>query len=85
MEYYPSDYNDISLYFYIYIKRGYINLNHIKTNNFPFTKDKIEDSNYELLTINKMGNEFFGKILIMEDNIMSSSPMNPDKNILSID
>ena len=85
MEYYPSDYNDISLYFYINIRRGYVNVNHIKTNNFPFTKDKIEDSNYESLTINKIGNEFFGKILIREDNIMSSSPMNPNKNILSID
>ena len=62
MEYYPSDYNDISLYFYINIKRGYINVNQIKTNNFPFTKDKIEDSKYESLTINKIGKEYFGKI-----------------------
>ena len=85
MEYYPSDYNDISLYFYINIKRGYINVNQIKTNNFPFTKDKIEDSKYESLTINKIGKEYFGKILIREDNIMSSSPMNPNKNIVSID
>ena len=85
MEYYPSDYNDISLFFYINLKRGYINVNHIKTNNFPFTKDKIEDSKYESLTINKIGNEYFGKILIREDNIMSSSPMNPNKNIVSID
>ena len=85
MEYFPSEYNDYLLYFYINLQRGVINLDHIITNNFPFTKDKIEDKNFKLLNINKIGNEYFGIMLINEKNNMSSSPMNPNKNILSID
>ena len=85
MEYFPSEYNDYLLYFYINLIRGVINLDHIITNNFPFTKDKIEENNNKVLNINKIGNEYFGTILIKENNIMSSSPMNPNKNVLSID
>ena len=85
MEYFPSEYNDYLLYFYINIFKGIISIDHIITNNFPYTKDKIEDKNYKNLNINKIGNEYFGTILIKENNQMSSSPMNPNKNILSID
>ena len=83
--YYPSEYNDYLLYFYLNVQRGVISLDHIITNNFPYTKDKIEDKNYKYLNINRIGNEYFGTILIKENNIMNSSPMNPNKNILLID
>ena len=85
MDYFPSEYNDYLLYFYINLFKGIISIDHILTNNFPYTKDKIEDKNYKNLNINKIGNEYFGTILIKENNQMSSSPMNPYKNILSID
>ena len=85
MEYYPSEYNDYLLYFYISLHRGVISIDHIITNNFPFTKDKKEENNNKILKINKIGNEYYGTILIKENNIMSSSPMNPNKNILSIE
>ena len=85
MNYFPSEYNDYLLYFYVNVKRGIISLNHIITNNFPFIKEKIEDQNYKSLKVNKIGNEYFGTMLVKEYNKMSSSPMNPNKNILNID
>ena len=84
--YYPSEYNGNILYFYLYIIRGNVKVSNFITNNFPFGDDQNgnNDNFFELLTINSIGNEYFGKILIKNLNKMNSSPMDAHKNIFQV-
>ena len=83
--YYPSEYNGQILYFYLYLIKGVIKLENYITNNFPLNKeDKKDDDDYfELININNIGNEYFGSILI-KNNELNSSPMDANKNIFLV-
>ena len=87
--YYPSEYSSNALYFYIYSIKGIIEVSNIVTNNFPYynkdkeKKEKENEETFELKSIKKIGNEYFGKIVIKNPNI-NSSPMNSNKNIILV-
>ena len=83
--YYPSKYNGPVLYFYLYLIRGIIKVSNFITNNFPFHHDEDnKDQIFKLLTINNIGNEYFGTVLINNNNKINSSPMDPNKNIFLV-
>ena len=85
--YYPADCNSNILYFYIYSIKGIIHVSNLVTNNFPFynlnEQKENDEETFELRSIKNIGNEYFGKIIIKDTNI-NSSPMNSNKNIISI-
>ena len=83
--YFPSEYNGNILYFYLYILRGIVDVSNLITNNFPFNKNENNEKEFfKLININNIGNEYFGTILIKNQNEMNSSPMDANKNIFLV-
>ena len=82
--YYPSEYNGNILYFYLYVIRGVIRVSNYITNNFPFNNENDKEEYFQLININNIGNEYFGTILIKNQNEINSSPMDPNKNIFLV-
>ena len=85
-DYYPAEYNSKIMYFYIYNIKGIIQVSNLITNNFPYSNIDEKNNNektFELKSIKNIGNEYFGKVIIKNNNI-NSSPMNSNKNLFLI-
>ena len=84
--YYPSEYNGNILYFYLYVIRGVVQVSNLITSNFPFNNgnNNDEEEYFKLMNINNIGNEYFGTILIRNQNELNSSPMDANKNIFLV-
>ena len=85
-DYYPAEYNSNVMYFYIYNIKGIIQVSNLITNNFPYSNIDEKNNNeetFELKSIKNIGNEYFGKVIIKNNNI-NSSPMNSNKNLFLI-
>ena len=70
------------MYFYIYNIKGIIQVSNLITNNFPcvgLDEKNNNEETFELKSIKNIGNEYFGKVIIKNNNI-NSSPMNSNKN-----
>ena len=85
-DYFPAENNSNAMYFYIYNIKGIIQVSNLITNNFPYSNIDEKSNNeetFELKSIKNIGNEYFGKVIIKNNNI-NSSPMNSNKNLFLI-